>query len=103
MTIGGIVSVLLGSLFLFREQPCRKFCITFHRSIIIASTAVTALFFLFVVGMGLKAQRIKPATGIQTFIGKTGEAIHALNPIGTVKVNGEIWNAQSFSGKYKCR
>ncbi|HEY2726061.1 MAG TPA: NfeD family protein, partial [Parafilimonas sp.] len=96
LAIGGTVSVLLGSLFLFRNSPAENFA-SISYTVIIASTAVTTLFFLFVVGMGLKAQRTKPAMGMQTFIGKTGEVIHALDLKGTVKVNGEIWNAQSFS------
>ena len=49
--------------------------------------------------MGLKAQRLKPVTGVQNLIGKTGEVNTILDPLGTVKVNGEIWNAESLSGK----
>ncbi|MEP6927456.1 MAG: nodulation protein NfeD [Ginsengibacter sp.] len=98
LTIGGIVSVLLGSLFLFRSSPAENF-IRISWTLIIASTLVTTLFFLFVVGMGLKAQRSKPTTGIKAFIGKKGEVINLLDPQGTVKVNGEMWNAESLSGK----
>jgi membrane-bound serine protease (ClpP class) len=47
--------------------------------------------------MGLKAQGAKPAIGMQAFIGKKGEVINALNLKGIVKVNGEIWNAESLS------
>ena len=79
LTIGGIISVLLGSLFLFRNTP-QKILHPFHTRVIIATTAATTLFFLFVVGMGLKAQRAKPAIGSETFIGKTGEAINELHP-----------------------
>ncbi|MEP6683719.1 MAG: nodulation protein NfeD, partial [Parafilimonas sp.] len=96
LAIGGTVSVLLGSLFLFRNTPGENFAAVSY-TVIIASTAVTALFFLFIVSMGLKAQRTKPAMGVQTFIGKTGEVINTLNVKGTVKVNGEIWNAESLS------
>jgi membrane-bound serine protease (ClpP class) len=98
LTIGGIISILLGSLFLFRASPAENF-VSLSWSIIIGCTAVTALFFLFIVGMGLKAQRLKPVTGVKTLIGKTGEAVTILNPLGTVKVNGEIWKAESVSGE----
>ncbi|MEP6615957.1 MAG: nodulation protein NfeD [Ginsengibacter sp.] len=97
LTIGGIVSVFLGSLFLFRSSPSENF-VSISWSIIIGCTTATALFFLFIVGMGLRAQHLRPATGIQTLIGKLGEVNHALDPIGTVTVNGEIWNAESVSG-----
>lgn len=96
LTIGGIVSILLGSLFLFRNSPAENFA-TLSYTVIIATTAVTALFFLFVVGMGLKAQRAKPVIGINTFVGKTGEVIDGLNPKGRIKINGEVWNAESLS------
>ncbi|HXL55444.1 MAG TPA: NfeD family protein, partial [Chitinophagaceae bacterium] len=68
------------------------------RTVIISSVAVTVFFFLFVIGLGLKAQRAKPVTGIEGMISKTGESIDALDPAGRVSVQGEIWNAESVSG-----
>lgn len=97
LTIGGIVSVLLGSLILFRSSTTENF-ISISRVLIFATTAVTALFFLFVVGMGLKAQRAVASTGIEILIGKFGQTIEALNPYGSIKVKGEIWKAESLSG-----
>ena len=97
LTIGGIVSVLLGSLILFRTSSTENF-VTISRVLIFAVTAVTALFFLFVAGMGLKAQRGKLATGIEVLIGKFGQTIETLQPFGSVRVNGEIWKAESLSG-----
>src|SRR6266542_927182 len=67
-------------------------------ALIISSVAVTVFFFLFVIGLGLKAQRAKPVTGIEGMISKTGESIDALDPAGRVSVQGEIWNAESVSG-----
>ena len=98
LAIGGALSVLLGSLFLFRNIPGENFASVSY-SVIFAVTAVTTLFFLFVVGMGIKAQRAKPVIGMETFIGKTGEVIGQLEPKGIIKVNGEIWNAESLSDK----
>ena len=98
LAIGGTVSVFLGSLFLFRNSSAENF-VSISYAVIIAVTAVTALFFLFVVGMGIKAQRTKPAMGMQTFIGKTGEVVNPLEPKGAIRVNGEIWNAESLSEK----
>lgn len=98
LSIGGIISVLLGSMFLFRESPTENI-VAISWSVIFATTTATALFFLFIVGMGLKAQRLKPVTGIETLIGSKGEAINLIDPAGMVKVNGEMWNAASLSGK----
>jgi len=98
LTVGGIISVLLGSMFLFRESPTENI-VAVSWGVIFATTTATALFFLFIVGMGLKAQRLKPVTGMQALIGKKGEAINVIDPTGMVQVNGEMWNAESLSGK----
>lgn len=98
LTIGGVISVLLGSLILFRSSSTENF-ISISRSLVFATTAVTTLFFLFVVGMGLKAQRQKPFSGVEILIGKFGQTLETLNPFGRVRVNGEIWKAESLSGE----
>ena len=98
LAIGGVVSLLLGSIMLFRTSSTPDI-VNLSWSVIITSTLVTATFFLFVVGMGLKAQRLKPVTGVDALIGETGESLSLLDPVGTVKVHGETWNAESVSGK----
>src|SRR5664279_1049742 len=98
LTIGGIVSVVLGSLFLFRSSPAENF-VAISWTVIISTTVVTSLFFLFIVGMGIKAQWLKPATGANAMIGSKGEAINLIDPDGMIKINGEMWNAISLSGK----
>lgn len=97
LTIGGIVSLLLGSLMLIRSDSTFDF-IGISMSVIIASVAVTAFFFLFVIGLGIKAQRAKPATGIEGMIGEIGSSLETLNPAGRVHVHGETWSAESVSG-----
>jgi membrane-bound serine protease (ClpP class) len=97
LAIGGAVSLLLGSMMLIRTSSSLEFARISH-SVIIASTAVTVLFFLFVIGVGLKAQRAKPVTGIEGLMGEVGETLVTLDLIGTVRVHGEVWNAESVSG-----
>jgi membrane-bound serine protease (ClpP class) len=65
----------------------------------VTTTAVTALFFLFIVGMGLKAQRLKPVIGNNALIGMKGNTLTLIDPSGMVKVNGETWKAIAVSGK----
>lgn len=98
LAIGGVVSLLLGSMMLIRTGSTLEF-VRISRSVIVASTTITALFFLFVIGLGLKAQRAKPITGIEGLTGETGESLSLLDPVGKVKVHGEIWNAESISGE----
>jgi membrane-bound serine protease (ClpP class) len=65
----------------------------------LTSAAVTLLFFLVVVGLGVRALRSKPSTGREGLVGELGESLGQLNPNGRVRVHGEIWDAVSVSGK----
>jgi len=97
LAIGGVVSLLLGSMMLLRSDSSLG-GVSISRSVIFTATAVTAIFFLFVVGLGIKAQRRKAVTGSESFVGDTGEVVDALVPAGLIKVKGEIWSAESLTG-----
>jgi membrane-bound serine protease (ClpP class) len=98
LAIGGTISLLLGSMMLIRSDSSLEF-IKLSMSVVIPCVVVTACFFLFIIGMGLKAQRQKTVTGSNAMIGKTGVSIETLNPLGRVMLQGEIWNAASVSGE----
>lgn len=98
LAIGGIISVLLGSMILFRSSPAENF-VALSWSVIFLVTAVSALFFIFIIMMGLRAQRSEPVSGANVLIGKTAQTIEELNPSGQVQIVGETWNAISLSGK----
>lgn len=93
LTIGGIIAFFIGSMMLFnRGDPL------FHLSLgyIIPATVVTALFFIGVVGKGLRAQRLPVKAGRETMFGKTVAALTPIDPQGgKVFVEGEYWNAVS--------
>ena len=97
LAIGGIVSLLLGSLMLIRSGSSLEF-LRISRGLIFGATAVTAAFFLLIIGAGMRVQRQKVVTGKEGMIGYIGEATATLDPTGTVMVQGEIWNAESMSG-----
>jgi membrane-bound serine protease (ClpP class) len=63
---------------------------------VVPATVVTALFFIFVVGSGLRAQRVPVKAGSETM---RGMVVTSLTPIdgrgGKVFVEGEYWNAVS--------
>lgn len=94
LSIGGVISLLLGSMMLIKKAPGMEFL---HISwlVILTTTALSALFFLVILGFGLKAQRLKPVTGLQALTGAIGECLMAIDPAGkgTVRVHGEVWNA----------
>ncbi len=98
LAIGGIISVLLGSMILFRTSSTENFT-SLSWSVITSVAAFSALFFLFIITMGLRAQRTKPVSGTNALIGKTAETINVLDLSGQVKISGETWNAISLSQK----
>ena len=64
--------------------------------LIIPATAVTALFFIFVAGAGLRAQRAPVKAGAETLLGRTTPAVTPIDSRGgKVFVEGEYWMAVS--------
>lgn len=97
LAVGGIISLLLGSMMLIKaSSPLEVAGIS--RLLIVTTTAVTAMFFLLVIGAGIKAQKRKVVTGPEAMTGLKGVALDVLEPDGRVSVNGEIWNATSTGG-----
>jgi membrane-bound serine protease (ClpP class) len=97
LAIGGIAALLIGSLMLIRPGSGME-AVRISRILIISTVAVTSGFFLFVIGMGLKAQSRKPVMGINALVSETAETLDTLNLSGRVLIYGEIWNAVSISG-----
>ena len=93
LTAGGIISFLIGSLMLFRTSgPLFRLSLGY----IIPATLITAAFFMFVVGKGLRAQRLPVKAGAEMMIGKTAPALTAIGSRGgRLFVEGEYWNAVS--------
>ncbi len=92
LTIGGIISMVLGSLLLF-ESP-----LPYMRAslvVIIMVVAATALFFIVAVGLALRARKRKVTTGGRGLMGEVGVARTALKPEGDVFIHGEIWKAEA--------
>jgi membrane-bound serine protease (ClpP class) len=93
LTFGGIAAFFLGALLLFnRADPTFRLSLAY----IIPATVVTALFFLFVVGKGLRAQSLPVRTGKEAMLGKTAPALGRIDAQGgKVFFEGEYWNAVS--------
>jgi membrane-bound serine protease (ClpP class) len=92
LTVGGIVSLLLGSVMLFNPESSLE-VIAISWGVIIPAVLCTSLFFLFIIGIGIRAQSRKPVTGAEGIVGEQGEAVTSLSPGGQVRVHGEVWNA----------
>ncbi len=44
----------------------------------------------------------RPVTGVEGMIGLRGVSLEALDPMGQVRIKGEIWNAESVNETIKC-
>ena len=97
LAIGGAVSLLLGSLMLIRTTSTLEF-VRISRTAIYTTVTLSILFFLGILGLGLRAQRLKPVTGAEGLIGQTGTSLEPLTPGGTVQLHGEIWRAITVGG-----
>lgn len=93
LTIGGVISLVFGSLILFESD------VAFLRlswEVIVIAVVIIAAFFIFIASMGIRAQFTKKATGKEGFIGEIGEAKTEITVSGgTIFVRGEYWNAVS--------
>ncbi|MEQ7802377.1 nodulation protein NfeD [Pedobacter sp. ASV1-7] len=98
LAIGGVVSLFLGSIMLFKPSSSLDM-IKISTGIIISVTVLSTVFFLFIIGLGLRAQRLKTVTGINILLGQIGETLSQLDPQGQLQVNGEVWTAESTLGK----
>ncbi|MBU1984233.1 nodulation protein NfeD, partial [bacterium] len=85
-------AMILGSLMLF--EPV-KTGVHVGLELIIPASIITALFFVFVVGMGLRAQSRKVTTGKEGLVGEIGTVATALAPKGKIQIHGEWWDAMS--------
>jgi membrane-bound serine protease (ClpP class) len=92
LTIGGIVSLLLGSLMLFRSSADPYLRISW--GVLASMVGASVVFFTTVVTLAVRSQLRRPVTGAEGMIGETGEAMEDFTGEGKVYVLGEWWNAR---------
>jgi len=92
LTIGGIVSLVIGSLMLF-QTPEPSLRVSW--SVLIPAVTITSLFFIVVIGIAVKAQLRKPQGGKEGMSGEEGSAVTDVFAEGKVMIRGEYWSAFS--------
>ena len=92
LTIGGIVSLVLGSIMLV-DSPLPFLQISWM--VILGATVTITLFFAVAMGFVLRAHRKKPLTGKEGLVGEEGITLDSLNFTGQIEIHGEIWKAIS--------
>jgi membrane-bound serine protease (ClpP class) len=95
LTIGGIVSMVLGSMMLF-DAPEADLRVSWW--VILPTVGATAGIFAFAVTAGVRALFQKSTTGQSGMIGRVGVARSPLAPAGDVFIQGELWRAVAENG-----
>jgi len=95
LTAGGITSLVIGSLILFKGGPL--FRVDIWLIVLIAILFATLL--AFVINRIFSAHKRQAVTGREELIGKTAVVRTALEPEGTVFYEGEIWTAILDEGR----
>ncbi|HEU5431455.1 MAG TPA: NfeD family protein, partial [Thermomicrobiales bacterium] len=91
LTIGGVISFVLGSYLLLGQGAPPGFRIA--PAVIWTMTVLLVLFFLFIGGSVLAARFRKPKTGREALIDAVGTVRTPLAPDGVVFIGGELWQA----------
>jgi membrane-bound serine protease (ClpP class) len=90
LTAGGIVCLVLGSLFLFRTpDPAIRVSLQMIAAIAVVCAGMAVLMMLTV----FKVHKTQVSTGREGLVHERGIARSALDPRGKVLVHGEIWDA----------
>ncbi len=92
LSLGGIASLLLGSLMLFRGGGMGM---DIAWSVLIPSVVIISLFFLGVAALVVRSHMRRSISGTTGLVGERGVAYTDLKPEGQVFVHGEYWQAVS--------
>jgi membrane-bound serine protease (ClpP class) len=92
--IGGAVALALGSIMLIRTESALEI-IRISWTLILGTTVLTLLFFSLLLALVVRGQMIKPVSGVEGMIGAVGETLDVLQPVGMIRIHGELWRAES--------
>ena len=90
--IGGVVAFVFGSIILI-DTEAPGFGIDI--SVILTFAVLSALIFIFVIGMAIKARRKKVVSGLEELLGGEATVINDFDQQGTVSIHSEHWQARS--------
>jgi membrane-bound serine protease (ClpP class) len=93
LSLGGILSLLLGSLMLFDIDSEVDSGLSLR--VLLPTIILVSGFFVVVASLAFRAQISKVRTGAQGLIGEIAMVQNALSPEGKVFIHGELWNAVS--------
>lgn len=90
--IGGVIAFAVGSIFLL-DTNVPGFSIAWQ--LILVMALVSAAFFLVVINLAYRSMRKKVVSGREALIGSEGVVLEYSKTYSAVRIQGEIWKAQS--------
>jgi membrane-bound serine protease (ClpP class) len=96
LTAGGVASLVIGSLVLFSGHPA---IFQIDPWLIAGVASGISIFFILVITAIIRAHGRQPVTGAEGLLNEIAIAKTVLNPVGTIFLHGENWNAISDGGK----
>ncbi len=90
--IGGIISFVVGSIILL-DTDVEGYAVAWELIVVVA--LLSALIFIGVVVLAVKARSRKVVSGQEEMIGAIGEALESIKEEGRVRVHSEEWQARS--------
>lgn len=89
--VGGIIALALGSLFLYTPESA----LSVDRRLIASAVGTVGSFVALVLVILVRDRRRRPSAGMEGMTGEVAVALTDLEPVGKIKVRGEIWKARS--------
>jgi len=95
LTAGGLISLVTGSLLLFRPG---NVYVHLSLALIFTVTGVTALVMFFALRAGWRAQHLPAVVDQTAVVGRLGETVTDLSPSGVVRAGSGQWRAIADEG-----
>ncbi len=91
LSAGGVIAILLGSLMLIdSDDPAMQI----SNTVLVPTLGVFIAISLGILYLATKSQRHRAVSGVEGLIGAEGVVKEELNPVGSVFIHGEVWNAE---------
>jgi len=94
LALGGVVSFVLGGLFLF-DPAGADIDYAVAWPVVVGAAATNALLLVGLLGMILRVRRRKVVTGAEQMIGLEGSVVDWQDGRGRIRVHGEVWSARA--------
>jgi membrane-bound serine protease (ClpP class) len=92
--LGGVVSFILGGLFLF-DPAGADIDYAVAWPVVVGAAVTNALLFVGLLGMIMRVRRRKVVTGAEQMIGLEGTVLDWENGRGRIRIHGEVWSARA--------